>query len=130
MICLINQALAARVGLGCYFEQSPKVEWRLALALQGTVPHFAYYSIAKPPWWTNEAAPLVKSVMHLECCFLFIYVTFYGSCVMSSVSFTAPNFSPKRLRAQGVAAGIMDTFAMTLGRIPLRFLDQLREFEC
>lgn len=34
--------LAAWVGLRCYFEQSPQVQWHLALALRNTVLLFAF----------------------------------------------------------------------------------------
>lgn len=46
--------------------------------------------------------------------FLFLFVTFYGSCVDAISYVYCAELFPMRLRAQGVATCIMGMFAMTL----------------
>jgi hypothetical protein len=48
--------------------------------------------------------------------FLFLFVTFYGSCVDAITYVYCSELFPTNLRAQGVALSVMGLFAMTLSK--------------
>jgi hypothetical protein len=51
--------------------------------------------------------------------FLFLFVTFYGSCVDAISYVYCSELFPTSLRAQGIGYSIVGLFAMTLSKFPL-----------
>jgi hypothetical protein len=54
--------------------------------------------------------------------FLFLFVTFYGSCIDAISYIYCTEIFPTAIRAQGVSYSVIGLFAMTLGTFKINFI--------